>query len=169
MKTVKIFQSDKGLTLIEVITSLLIISILASLALGIYIGKYKAFFELKNGLEKKYALFRGAQVIKESIRTAEKIEWSERGVLKIYQADQNPSIPIDQVIPDKFYIDDKDHDGRTDLYKEHLGVSNPVATGLGRIACKEVGLELWEVRLSLNHPQTEELAFMVRQRVTGQD
>lgn len=163
----RVKRSD-GFTLIEVVASLLIISVMASLGLSIYMGKYRSFFETKKELEQGYALYRGLQAISEAIRSAENIEWLEIGVLIIYQMDEDtPAGNAGQVMPDKFYIDDKDHDGKTDLYKEHLGVPSPIATGLGQIRCKEESPGLWEVKLSLSSTVNKDLKLMVRQRTVN--
>ena len=51
------------------------------------------------------------------------------------------------VLTDSYYLADKDNNGIFDLYCEHLGRINPVASNLIQMECRKKPEGLWEINL----------------------
>ncbi len=131
---------DLGLTLLEVLLSLVITGIIASIVLTFYISQYRLVNQVMTKTELNYSLLRAGQVLTSAVKIGEKVEWTGK-VLRIsyYQGEK--------AFLDTYYLADKDLDGISDLYREHLAVPNPVASGVTFFNCIELNKGFWEISL----------------------
>ncbi|KUO58793.1 MAG: hypothetical protein APF84_10290 [Gracilibacter sp. BRH_c7a] len=135
---------DKGITLLEVLLSLIIIGLIVDLVLNLYLDQYRLLSEVKQKAELRFVVFRAGQVLTSAVTKAEKVTWVNGDTLLVeYQGEYQ--------LTDSYYLDDKDRDGNMDLYRHHLGVSNPVVTGVTEINVLEVRKGLWEIHLQASH------------------
>ncbi|WP_242833071.1 hypothetical protein [Desulfosporosinus acidiphilus] len=85
------------------------------------------------------------KTVTDEIRRAKTVLWvQETCELKIL-----PIIDEDNPEPtlDAYFIADLDYDGTQDLYWQHRGVAQPIASYLTSWECLEVGPGLWEISL----------------------
>ncbi len=153
-------QRDKGITLLEVLLSLIITVIIVNMVLSLYLDQYRLISEVRQKAELRYAVFKAGQVLTSAITKAEELSWinGDTLVTKYLQGEY--------LITDYYYLDDKDADGNLDLYRKHFGVSNPIATGLTEISVLEERKGLWEIRLIASKgSQRSEWVKKVRQRI----
>ena len=134
-------NKEKGITLMEILLGLVIAGIMISMILRLYLDQYGLTTEVMSKSESRFAVFRGAQVITSALTKAEKADWINGNALQVVYSQG------DELIMDYFYLEDKDADGRMDLYRKHRGVSNPVVTGITDMNLKECSDGLWEIRL----------------------
>lgn len=152
-------KSEIGITLLEVMLSLVITGIIVSIVLTIYISQYRLNLDVAEGSERDYSLLRAGQVIGTAIMTSEKVVWTGKELYVTYHQEG-------KVIKDSYYLADKDHDGINDLYREHLAVPNPVVSGLTVFNCLEVNKGLWLISISaVNHENKSTWERKVRQRI----
>ncbi|HHV63646.1 MAG TPA: prepilin-type cleavage/methylation domain-containing protein [Peptococcaceae bacterium] len=144
---------DFGLTLLEVLLSLVLTGVIAGIVLLFFINHYQLANELKLKSEREYALLRAGQVLASAVQGAERITWNN-GVLTVSYRQE------EQMIEDKYYLADKDWNGILDLYREHLTVPNPVASGLNAFNCFELQKGLW--RISLQAGEGKEAVYWER-------
>ena len=151
----------QGFTLLEVLLALLISSILLSLCLRLLTDQWRGAQEIKDRLEIQYALLTSGETVSNAIRSAQTIQWTNPGVLKIL-----PWPDTGYYTYDLYYIADKEHDGIPDLYCEHQNVPNPVASRITALICTEVEPGLWQVTVqaSLNRQQAT-WQSLIRQRI----
>lgn len=153
-------QRNKGITLLEVLLSLVITGIIVNMVLSLYLDQYRLISEVRQKAELRYTVFKAGQVLTSAITKAEKVSWinGDTLVTKYLQGDY--------LITDSYYLDDKDADGNSDLYRKHFGVSNPIVTGLTEISVLEERRGLWEIRLIASKgSQRSEWVKKVRQRI----
>ncbi|WP_407308260.1 prepilin-type cleavage/methylation domain-containing protein [Desulfosporosinus sp. SB140] len=159
-------RADIGMTLLEVIFALLIVSILLTSTLSLLIEQWKGANALKNQLEAHYASMTAGKTIAAEIRRAKTVQWlSDRKELTILPLpdDDNPT-----PTQDSYFIADLDNDGTKDLYWKHLGVSQPIASYLTSWESLEVEPGLWEVSLHINvQGQNASWKMAIRQRVSA--
>lgn len=139
---------DLGLTLMEVLLSLVITGIMVSVILTLYIKQYRLASQFMLKTELNYALLRAGQVLTSAVKAGEKVEWSGQ-VLRIsyHQGDKR--------FVDTFYLADKDSNGIVDLYRVHQAVPNPVASGLTEFSCNEIQKGLWGINLRAGEGEKE--------------
>jgi prepilin-type N-terminal cleavage/methylation domain-containing protein len=145
-----------GFTLMEVLVSLLIFCSILILSLRLLTDQWRRSQEMKAWQEIQYGLLIAGETVSNAVRSAQTVQCTAPGVLKILtwteagfsQADLN-------YIADLYYIDDKDHDGITDLYCEHLNVPNPVASGITNLQCTEVEPDLWQITIQAKMKQQQ--------------
>lgn len=135
-------NKEKGISLLEVLLSLVISGIMAGLILKIYAEQYRLSSEVLVQAELRHSLLKAGQVLTKAVREGDSIEWVNDSVLLVRHRLNG------QMTADYFYLADKDHDGIVDLYREHLGVPNPVAGRLSAMRCCQVQDGLWEIGLS---------------------
>jgi len=133
-------KNDFGVTLIEVLISLVIIGVIASVVLSFYLGQYRLNQNIISETELDYSLVRAGQVLAAAIRSAEGIRWDGKNLEITYCYNG-------EKITDIFYLADKDKNGIQDLYREHLTVPNPVASGLTVFKVKELKKGFWQISL----------------------
>lgn len=153
-------HEEKGITLLEILLALVIGGIMVSLMLRLYIDQYRLASEVMSKAESRFAVYRAGQVLTSAISKAEKVIWVDGTVLKVEY------LRGDELITDYYFVDDKDSDGHADLYRKHLGVSNPIVTGISVMNIGECGEGLWEIRLESG--QENQASFWenkVRQRL----
>ena len=131
---------NKGFTLLEVLFALLISCSLLVLSLRLLTDQWRAAKEIKDRQEIQYALLTAGETVSTAIRSAQTIQFTTPGVLQIL-----PWPDAGDFTTDLYYIADKDYDGIPDLYCEHLGVPNPVASRITALQCTEVEPGLWQV------------------------
>jgi hypothetical protein len=131
---------DLGLTLLEVLLSLIITGIVMSVVLNFYISHYRLVKHVMSKTELNYSLLRAGQVLTSAVKIGEKVEWTGK-VLKItYKQGEKEFC-------DSYYLADKNFDEISDLYREHLAVPNPVVTGVTFFNCIELDQGFWEISL----------------------
>lgn len=155
-------RGDHGITILEVLLSLVMIAMIVSLVLRLYLDQYRLTSEVMQKAEVRFSIFRAGQVLTSAVINAEKVEWLNGDTLLIQYGVE------DQLIVDYFYLEDKNADGKLDLYRKHLHVSNPIATGLTEMKCIEVKKGLWEIHLRASQGNQEiQWVKKVRQRYAG--
>ena len=138
-------RREDGFTLLEVLTALLIAGIFLISALNLLTELWKGTRALTSQLEAQYALMTAGKTVVDEIRRAKTVLWvQETCELKIM-----PIIDEDNPEPtvDSYFIADLDYDGIQDLYWQHRGVVQPIASYLTSWECLEVGPGLWEISL----------------------
>lgn len=153
-------KHDMGITLLEVLLSLIIIGIIVNLVLSLYLDQYRLLAEVRQKAELRYAVFKAGQVLTSAVTKAEKVSCVNGDTLLTeYLQGERP-------IMESYYLDDKDGDGNKDLYRKHLGVSNPIVSGLTEMSLREVKGGLWEIHLKASQGNEEsEWIKKVRQRI----
>jgi len=131
---------SKGLTLLEVLISLLITGVIVSVALNQTIVHYKLANNVQTDTEMNYSVLRAGQVLDLAVKTAETVKWNGSSLSVSYKLEGKQ-------FSDTWYLADKDFDGQSDLYREHLSVPNPVVTGLTAFNCTEISRGFWKVSL----------------------
>lgn len=146
-----VFDSECGLTLLEVLFALLISGIFLMTSMRFLTDQWRGARTLKNHLEAHYAVMTAGKTVSDAIRRAKTVEWVDPGVLKVLPMPDNAN-PLPSL--DSYFVDDKDLDGIKDLYWKHLVISNPVASFtqpvasyISRWECTEVEPGLWDVLL----------------------
>ncbi|HWQ89274.1 MAG TPA: type II secretion system protein [Desulfitobacteriaceae bacterium] len=144
------FSGSRGFTLLEVLTALVISCSILVLALGLLSDQWQGSREIEDRQEIQYALLNAGESISAAVRSAQAVHCIAPGALAI-----TPWPEAGYTQADLYYIDDKDHDGITDLYCEHLNVPNPVASRITALICTEVEPDLWQItfRAEMNHQQ----------------
>jgi len=140
-----VYDSERGLTLLEVLLALLISGIFLMIGMRFFTDQWRGARTLKNHLEAHYAVRTAGRTVSDAIRMAKTVEWVEdTAVLKVLpMPDEANLIPT----LDSYFIDDLDRDGTKDLYWKHLLVSQPLASYIIRWKCVEVEPGLWDVLL----------------------
>lgn len=133
-------KRDEGLTLLEVLLSIVMAGLVVCMVLNLYIQNYRLAEDLQVKTELDYALLRAGQVLTAAVEAGEKVEWTG-SVLQVTDIQDNDTIV------DLYYLADKDADGIVDLYREHLSVPNPVVSGLAELNCIEIDEKLWEITI----------------------
>ncbi len=141
-------REDTGLSLLEVLVSLLISGIIAGFVLSQAINQYRLANSILAESEMNYALLRAGQVLALAVQEGEKIVWKNDTLIITYGLNRKQ-------VSDSYYLADKDFDGNYDLYREHLAVPNPVATGLTAFSCKQINQGLWEISLKAGCKEKE--------------
>ena len=132
---------DRGFTLIEVLLALLITGMILAVALRFFYGQWSTTQVLKDKMEAHYAVVVAGRLLSDAIREAEAVEWAQRGKWTLTVT------PSGESYTDQYYIDDKDYDGVKDLYRQHLGVPNPVVSGIVDWNCTQGDAGLWTITL----------------------
>lgn len=157
-------ESERGLTLLEVLLALLISGIFLVTSMRLLTDQWRGARTLKNHLEAHYAVMTAGKTISDVVRMAKTVEWvNDSGVLKVLPMPEDGNL-----IPtlDTYSIGDLDLDGTKDLYWKHLGISEPLASFITRWECAEVEPGLWEVFLQANvNGQIVTWRSVTRQRV----
>jgi len=157
-------DSERGLTLLEVLFALLISGIFLVTALRFFTDQWRGASTLKNHLEAHYAVMTAGKTVSDAIRMAQTVEWvKDPGVLKVLPMPDDANL-----VPslDSYFINDLDFDGTKDLYWEHLGISQPLASFISKWECTEVEPGLWEVYLQASvNGQIVNWRTVIRQRV----
>lgn len=134
---------NRGFTLLEILLALVIIGIMTGMLLHFYIQEYRASLDLEKKAELQFALLRANQVLELAVRTAGAINFSaDEGLAVTPVSVHNPGAGCDF-----FFVADKDGDGKNDLYRKHLGITNPVVTGITSIDCREIKPGLWQLTI----------------------
>lgn len=139
-----------GFTLMEVLVSLLIFCSILILSLRLLTDQWRRSQEIKAWQEIQYGLLIAGETVSNAVRSAQTVQWTTPGVLKIL-----PWTETGFSQADLYYIDDKDHDGITDLYCEHLNVPNPVAGRITNLQCTEVEPDLWQITIQAKMKQQQ--------------
>jgi len=157
-------ESERGLTLLEVLLALLISGIFLVTSMRLLTDQWRGARTLKNHLEAHYAVMTAGKTVSDGVRMAKTVEWvNDSGVLKVLPMPEDGNL-----IPtlDTYFIGDLDLDRTKDLYWKHLGVSEPLASFITRWECTEVEPGLWEVFLQANvNGQIVTWRSVTRQRV----
>ncbi|NLP43688.1 MAG: prepilin-type N-terminal cleavage/methylation domain-containing protein [Peptococcaceae bacterium] len=133
-------KNASGMTLLEVLISLVIIGVIVSVIFTFYLSHYRLNQSIISEMELDYSLVRAGQVLAAAVRSAEDIYWDGKNLEVTY-------CYKGELITDSFYLADKDKNGIQDLYREHLAVPNPVASGLTFFEAKEIKRGLWQLSL----------------------
>ena len=157
-------NSERGLTLLEVLFALLITGIVMVTTLRLLTDQWRGARALKNHLEAYYSVMTAGQIISTEIRSAQTVVWvqdSKKLFILPLTADANPVPTLDS-----YYSDDLDHDGVKDLYWVHLGTKEPLASYITEWECVEVEPGLWNVFLEAS-VEGQKVAWQsaVRQRL----
>lgn len=157
-------EVDGGLTLMEILVALLISGFFLILALRFFTDQWRGASALKNHLEAQYYAMTAGRTISDVIRMAQTVEWTpETGVLKVLPLPDDTNLTPSV---DSYFVSDLDHDGTSDLYWKHSGTSQPVASYVTALECKEVEQGLWEIYLQTSvEGQAVIWRSMVRVRV----
>ncbi len=151
---------DRGITLLEVLLSLVITGIIVNMVLSLYLDQYRLLTEVRQKAELRFAVFKANQVLTSAITKSEEISWINGHTLLTRY------LQGEYLITDYYYLDDKDGDGTQDLYRRHLGISNPIVTGLTEMSVQEVVKALWQIDLKASFGSQEcESTKKVRQRI----
>ena len=157
-------NSERGLTLLEVLFALLITGIVMVTTLRLLTDQWRGARALKNHLEAYYSVMTAGQIISTEIRSAHTVNWvedSKKMFILPLPADTNPVPTLDA-----YYSDDLDHDGIKDLYWVHLGAKEPLASYITGWECVEVEPGLWNVFLEASvNGQRVAWRSAVRQRL----
>lgn len=149
-----------GFTLLEVLVALLISCSMLILSLRLLTDQWRGSKEITARQEVQYALLIAGETLSNAIRSAQTVQCTVPGVLEILPW---PEAGYSQA--DLFYIDDKDHDGITDLYREHLNVPNPVASRITNLTCTEVEPDLWQITFQAEMNQQQAVwVSLIRRR-----
>lgn len=141
-------SNELGLTLLEVLLSLVITGVLVSLVLNLYISQYRQIQVSKGHTETDYALLRAGQVLVTAIKSGNPVQWDPRK--------QRLTVSYEfqgLLVKDSYYLADKDYDGVLDLYREHLSAVNPVVSGLRRFEVIQSAPGLWTIHLEAGEGQ----------------
>lgn len=150
--------NEAGFTLAEVLAALVIIGIILSFALPLFTDQWRITREVKDRMEAHYAVLNAGRTVSDAIRQAEKVEWDNSGVLRIFPLNQGTRA-------DYYYIADKDWDGIKDLYIEHFGVPNPISSRIIAWNCTKGEAGLWTITLHAQAgQQTVTWTGAIRQR-----
>jgi prepilin-type N-terminal cleavage/methylation domain-containing protein len=141
---------NRGFTLLEVLAALLISCSILALGLDLLSAQWRGSRDIRNRQEIQYALASAGETLCTAVRSAQTVECLAPGVLAV-----TPWPESGYLQADLYYIADKDHDGVTDLYCEHLNVPNPVVSRITALICTEVETDLWQITLQaeMNHQQ----------------
>ncbi|NLI91855.1 MAG: type II secretion system protein [Peptococcaceae bacterium] len=152
-------KKDCGMTLLEVLLSLVITGIIVSIILPLYTNQYRLSKEIACKAETDFTLLRAGQVLTSAVQEGIHVEWKGEKLFVTFQQSG-------KTIVDSFYLADKDRDGILDLYREHLGVPNPVVSGLKGFNCSVISDKLWRISL-LAVQEGKEVSWerKVRQRI----
>lgn len=151
-----------GLTLLEVLLSLVITGVIAAVVLTFSSAHYRLASQVKAKSELDYALFRAGQVLTAAVSSGEKVKWTGK-VLSVTSRQEG------KIVVDTYYLADKDLDGIPDLYRERLGVPNPIASRLTAFTCTELKRGLWKISLRAGEKGTGvDWERIVRQRVCAE-
>lgn len=154
---------QRGFSLLEVLLALSISGVLLASALTLITGVWRSYPEDKHRLELRYSLLAAGRMVADAIRTAKTVELQSKGRIKVVYWDN-----YGQLTTDYYYVADKDYDGITDLYREHV-VPNPVASWISDFACDEVEPGLWRIKLEAAWGgQTQSWQVTVRRRTVEQ-
>lgn len=139
-RRIKKKQKDIGLTLLEVLISLIITSIIVGTALLFFTSHYRLIQGIRIDCDLGYSLLRSGQVLSSVISSANEVTWTGKNLGVSYEYEG-------QLITDTYYLADKDYNGILDLYREHMNVPNPIAAGLTGFTCTELSKGVWQVKL----------------------
>ena len=156
-------KGERGMTLLEVLFALLITSLISFALLKLYIGQYRLLAVIKDQTILEFALLRSEQVLIRAVGEAQSVCWSG-GILSVIPS----AVPADASFDptDKFYVDDKDRDGKKDLYWERRSGVNPIATGITDMNCQEIAAGLWQITLrAAEGKEIKVREIRVRQRI----
>lgn len=131
---------DWGFTLVEVLVSLTVIGIILAFSLRLFADQWRITQEVKDRMEAHFAVLNAGRTVLDDIRGAKTVVWDNKGTLNILPWGKGASQEI-------YYIADKDSDGIKDLYLEHKGVPNPVASRMISWNCTKGEAGLWTVTL----------------------
>lgn len=134
--------SGSGFTLWEVLLALALSGLLLSLSLRLINEQWRIGRELKAQLEVQYAVLVAGQEVSKAIQSAYSVEWVSPGTLRVSPWTETGSGTLDL-----YYLADKDRDGISDLYREHLNVPNPIVSHVTGFSCMEVEPGLWQISL----------------------
>jgi len=110
-------QSERGLTLLEVLLALLISGIFLVISLRLLTDQWRGARALKNQLEAHYSVMTAGKTASDAIRMAKTVEWvKDSGVLRVL-----PMPDPTNLVPtlDTYFMDDLDQNGTKDLYWRH--------------------------------------------------
>lgn len=157
-------ESERGLTLWEVILALFIAGIVLVTSLRLLAEQWRDARALRDYLEAHYSILASGQIISDAIRTASTVEWIDSsGTLSVLPL-PNDTDPLPGY--DTYFIDDLDRDGIKDLYWRHLDVPSPLASYLLKWQCTEVEPGLWKIYLEAGiNGQSAVWRGVVRQRL----
>ncbi|AHF07423.1 PilW family protein [Desulfitobacterium metallireducens] len=131
---------EGGFTLVEVLVSLTVIGIILAFSLRLFTDQWRVTQEVKDRMEAHFAVLNAGRTVLDAIRGAQTVEWDNKGNLRVLPWGQGAS-------QDAYYLADKDYDGIKDLYIEHIGVANPVASRVISWNCTKGEAGLWTVTL----------------------
>ncbi|MDA8226282.1 MAG: prepilin-type N-terminal cleavage/methylation domain-containing protein [Desulfitobacterium hafniense] len=140
--------NEYGFSLLEVLLALTIAGIFLAMSLTLMADQWRGSKSLKYQLELRYSLLNAGRAVSDAIRSAKTVQWDSPGVLKVL-----PWPDTGSTATDLYYISDKDRDGITDLYCEHLNVANPVAMYISDLQGTEVEPGLWKIYLKASFGQ----------------
>jgi len=133
-------NGETGLTLLEVLVSLAITAVITVLVLDQATAHFRLTKNVQEDSEACFALLRAGEVLASAVKNSEKVDWNGYALTVVYVLEQKR-------FTDLYYVSDKDFDGCKDLYREHLGVPNPVVSGITGLHCAESGENLWQIRI----------------------
>ena len=160
--------TECGLTLLEVIFSLVISGILLITSMRFLTDQWQGARTLKNHLEAHYFVMTAGETVSAAIRRAETVVWvkdsEELRVLPMPE-DANPVPTLDS-----YFIDDLDRDRTKDLYWKHSGIAQPLASYISKWECMEVEPGLWKVFLQSSvDDQVVSWRSVIRQRTSASE
>jgi prepilin-type N-terminal cleavage/methylation domain-containing protein len=155
----KVKKNDAGMTLLEVLVSLVIIGIIIEMVLPFWLEQIHLAEAVAVKTEQDFMFLRAGQVLTSAVREGEVVTWTNDRLCVTHHDKQ-------QIVVDSYYLADKDLDGIQDLYRERLGVPNPVASGLKKFTCAQIEGNLWLITLKAGQGAKEvSWERKIRQRI----
>ncbi|UWG95733.1 type II secretion system GspH family protein [Dehalobacter sp. DCM] len=134
-------KNESGLTLLEVLVSLVMAGIIAAVILKLFISQYRTAKDILFRSDMTFSLIRAGQIMAAAVASADSILWTG-GKLIITDTEAGMKVT------DSYYIADKDNNGVPDLYREHGNVPTPVASGVTQLDCRMSRNHLWEISIT---------------------
>lgn len=152
----KELDGERGFTLIEMLSALVIMGIVFSMAVQVMSTQSRVYAGDVRRVETEQAARTAMNFIEREIRQAKAVTSLQPGVLLITRNNN------DQI---KFFVADKDYNGIKDLYLQKNGTSNPVVSYIEDVSFHEQQRGTWQVVVSARQGEVvDKWQLIIRQR-----